>query len=143
MDTTNGYRRHREDDKRKSVAVQMPQVRTQVEILFQGNACALRESEVSDTLLENKMKSYAEYFQDSIDMTDGSVTMTEKDYKAIQKDAIESAAAIVHSEPKLPGEMPDSFFAGLATKEGATELFRATVDQTMDNVKGRILKLAK
>jgi hypothetical protein len=33
------------------------------------------------------MKAYGEFFQDSIDMTDGSVTMTEKEYKAIQLDA--------------------------------------------------------
>lgn len=33
------------------------------------------------------MKSYPEYFQDSIDLTDGSVTMVEKDYLAIQSDA--------------------------------------------------------
>lgn len=37
------------------------------------------------------MKTFAEYFQDSIDMTDGSVTMTEKDYEAIQTDAYNSA----------------------------------------------------
>lgn len=39
------------------------------------------------------MKPYAEYFQDSIDMTDSSVTMTEKDYKAIQLDAWKSGMA--------------------------------------------------
>ena len=34
------------------------------------------------------MKTFPEYFQDSIDLTDGSVTIWEKDYKAIQLDAM-------------------------------------------------------
>lgn len=38
--------------------------------------------------LAQHLLSFPEFFQDSIDMTDGSITMTEREYKQIQLNAI-------------------------------------------------------
>lgn len=62
--------------------------------------------------------------------------------RQIQNDAIEAAAKIVHDEPNLPGEMPDSFYTDVtSSKSKATSMFRATVAVTMDSIKQRILNL--
>lgn len=61
------------------------------------------------------MKTYPESFQDSIDMTDGSTTIWEKDYKAIQLEALKEGmrrAAVITSwyfkknrlHPDIPNE---------------------------------------
>lgn len=58
-----------------------------------------------------------------------------------QREAIiRECAEIVHDEPNLPGEMPDDFYASVcSSKDKATNMFRSTVDVTMDNIKKRIL----
>jgi len=70
------------------------------------------------------MKTFPEYFQDSIDMTDGSVVMWEKDFKAIQLDAIkEGMRRAAHiNEQYMPALMAkDANQAILSAAEQLTE----------------------
>jgi len=41
------------------------------------------------------MKTFHETFKDRIDMTDGTVVLTEKAYKEIQRDALQHAMAVI------------------------------------------------
>lgn len=47
------------------------------------------------------MKNYTETFQDNIDMTDGSAVIWERDFKAIQRDALLEAAEIINTRISL------------------------------------------
>lgn len=77
------------------------------------------------------MKTFPEYFQDSIDMTDGSVVAWEKDYKAIQLDAMKEgmrrAAGIATSHENW---MPH--YGSAATQKAIHNRILSTAEQLTD-----------
>src|SRR6185312_12140460 len=78
------------------------------------------------------MKTFVETFQDSIDMTDGTTIINEKDFRAIQLDAKLSDEEV----DKLANSYATMYDYAFSSKEQIANTFRDAITEALSLVQG-------
>jgi len=82
------------------------------------------------------MKTFVETFQDSIDMTDGTTIINEKDFRAIQLDAQLPAKLSDEEVDKLANSYATMYDYAFSSKEQIANTFRDAITEALSLVQG-------